>query len=56
MQSPPLKKAPADLVLRDLKRDWEGWSPWERRAVLTLAAASFVASLFWLGMSINLLW
>lgn len=46
---------PTAQAMRDLRRDWDGWSQWERRAVMTLAAASFAASLFWLGMSVNLM-
>lgn len=41
-------------ALHDLRRDWDGWSRWERRAVTVLAIASFAASLFWLGMSLQL--
>jgi len=57
MQTAKVMKRPRPTAqaMRDLRRDWDGWSPWERRAVTTLAAASFAASLFWLGMSVNLL-
>lgn len=46
---------PAAQAMRDLRRDWDGWSPWERRAVTTMAAASFAAALFWFGMSAHLM-
>lgn len=41
-------------AIHDLKRDWEGWSLWERRAISCLAVASFVFSLFWLAMSLQI--
>jgi hypothetical protein len=41
-------------ALHDLKRDWESWNLWEQRAVKALAVVSVVASLFWLGMSLQL--
>jgi len=42
-------------ALHDLKRDWDGWSKWERRAVTALAIASFTASAFWLAMSLEMM-
>ena len=41
-------------TIHDLKRDWDGWSLWERRAVMALAIVSFTASVFWLAMSLEL--
>jgi hypothetical protein len=40
---------------RDMRRDWEGWSRWERRAVSVLAVGSMASAAFWFGMSLNLL-
>jgi hypothetical protein len=41
-------------AIHDLKRDWDGWSLWERRAIASLAVASFIFSIFWLAMSLEL--
>ena len=41
-------------AIHDLKRDWESWNLWERRAVTALAVISVVASFFWLVMSLEL--
>ena len=49
------KRGAADFAIRDLKRDWEGWSSWERRFTLALAAASFAASLVWLVLSLGMM-
>ena len=40
---------------RDMRHDWDGWSVWERRAVITLGFASTAAGLFWLAISAWLL-
>jgi hypothetical protein len=40
---------------RDMRRDWDGWSSWERRAVSTLALSSMASAAFWFAMSLNLL-
>jgi hypothetical protein len=40
---------------RDMRRDWDGWSRWERRAVSTLALVSMASAAFWFAMSLNLL-
>lgn len=50
-----VKKNGADVAMRDLRRDWDGWSIWERRFAMALAALSFAASIFWLGMSLGML-
>jgi hypothetical protein len=42
-------------AMRDLRRDWDGWSQWERRAVLGLAIASFACSVFWLVMTVGMM-
>lgn len=42
-------------AMRDLRRDWDGWGQWERRAVAALAIASFACSVFWLVMSVGLM-
>lgn len=41
-------------ALHDLRRDWEGWSLWEQRAVMTLAVSSSLFGAFWLAMSLRL--
>lgn len=42
-------------AMRELRRDWDGWSRWEQRAVMALAVASFACSLFWLAMTVELM-
>jgi hypothetical protein len=39
---------------RDLKRDWEGWSSWERRSVSALAFGSTASAFVWFALSLNL--
>ncbi|GAA0548452.1 hypothetical protein GCM10008941_30450 [Rhizomicrobium palustre] len=48
-----MQKQPS--AIRDLQRDWDGWGPWERRAVGALAITSFACSIFWLAMSLGLM-
>jgi hypothetical protein len=42
-------------VLHDLRRDWDGWSIWEQRAVTTLGVSSSLFGVFWLALSLKLL-
>ena len=54
-----MKKAAAQTkysptALHDLRRDWDGWSLWEQRAVMTLAVSSSLFGAFWLAMSLRL--
>jgi hypothetical protein len=40
---------------RDMQRDWNGWSPWERRAAGILTIGSMTSAAFWFAVSLNLL-
>lgn len=54
-----MKKATAHAAkpstLHDLRRDWDGWSLWEQRAVLTLGVSSSLFGAFWLALSLRML-
>jgi hypothetical protein len=42
-------------ALHDLRRDWDGWSLWEQRAVLTLGVSSSLFGVFWLALSLKMM-
>ncbi len=52
MKTATLRQSPS--ALRDLQRDWEGWSSWERHAVRALAISSMLFGVFWLALSFSL--
>lgn len=45
----------APTAWRDMQRDWDGWSSWERRAVSALGFASTTSAFVWFALSLNLI-
>jgi hypothetical protein len=42
----------APSALDDLRRDWDGWSDWERLTVRALAVSSMLFAALYLGFSV----